>query len=443
MLIIVFLTLIIAGIFVATEFAIVKVKPTKIKQLQTEYIANHNGKRSNKLDRAFHIVSSSETINEYISTVQVVITISTLILGWIGEDVISNLLMQIPLLNKSVVFVHAISILSVLILTYINVVSAELFPKNVALVYPVKVLVSVSNILYYSNIVLKPFSQALIHSSNLLGHLFHLKQGVEDEALTKQELILLAQDSVLNSDSDLNQQDATFIKRIALFQNKQVTDVFVNRMDIISVDISSKLEDAKTIFLKHSISRIPVTKNNDKDQIVGYLYIHDVLTQSEKQIESIIRPIISVSENETLNDTLTKMNAYRSPIAIVKDNFGGTSGLITDKDIIEEIFGEFKDEHTDLDEQFIIKLSDNTYSIQGKMQLDYFKDYFSINQIKGDNPGATIASLIESNIKNISKNSKFVINNKDKKYEFQVLEYSNNTITKIKLTITNQLKKAH
>lgn len=443
MLIIVLLTLIIAGIFVATEFAIVKVKPTKIKQLQTEYVANHNGKRSNKLDRAFHIVSSSETINEYISTVQVVITISTLILGWIGEDVISNLLMQIPLLNKSVVFVHAISILSVLILTYINVVSAELFPKNVALVYPVKVLVSVSNILYYSNIVLKPFSQALIHSSNLLGHLFHLKQGIEDEALTKQELILLAQDSVLNSDSDLNQQDATFIKRIALFQNKQVTDVFVNRMDIISVDISSKLEDAKTIFLKHSISRIPVTKNNDKDQIVGYLYIHDVLTQSEKQIESIIRPIISVSENETLNDTLTKMNAYRSPIAIVKDNFGGTSGLITDKDIIEEIFGEFEDEHTDLDEQFIIKLSDNTYSIQGKMQLDYFKDYFSINQIKGDNPGATIASLIEANIKNISKNSKFVINNKDKKYEFQVLEYSNNTITKIKLTITNQSKKAH
>ena len=209
-------------------------------------------------------------------------------------------------------------------------------------------------------------------------------------------------------------------------------------MDIISVDISSNLEDAKTIFLKHSISRIPVTKNNDKDQIVGYLYIHDVLTQSEKQIKSIIRPILSVSENEKLNDTLIKMNAYRSPIAIVKDNFGGTSGLITDKDIIEEIFGEFKDEHTDLDEKFIIKLSDNTYSIQGKMQLDYFKDYFSINQIKGDTPGATIASLIESNIKNISKNSKFVINNKDKKYEFQVLEYSNNTIKKIKLTITNQ-----
>lgn len=435
MLIIVLLTLIIAGIFVATEFAIVKVKPTKIKQLQTEYVANHNGKRSNKLDRAFHIVSSSETINEYISTVQVVITISTLILGWIGEDVISNLLMQIPLLNKSVVFVHAISILSVLILTYINVVSAELFPKNVALVYPVKVLVSVSNILYYSNIVLKPFSQALIHSSNLLGHLFHLKQGIEDEALTKQELILLAQDSVLNSDSDLNQQDATFIKRIALFQNKQVTDVFVNRMDIISVDISSKLEDAKTIFLKHSISRIPVTKNNDKDQIVGYLYIHDVLTQSEKQIESIIRPIISVSENETLNDTLTKMNAYRSPIAIVKDNFGGTSGLITDKDIIEEIFGEFEDEHTDLDEQFIIKLSDNTYSIQGKMQLDYFKDYFSINKINGEQPGATIASIIEDSLKNIKSGSKYIIYNKNYKYEFEVLEYSNHIIQKLKLKV--------
>jgi len=438
MLIIVLLTLIIAGIFVATEFAIVKVKPTKIKQLQTEYVANHNGKRSNKLDRAFHIVSSSETINEYISTVQVVITISTLILGWIGEDVISNLLMQIPLLNKSVVFVHAISILSVLILTYINVVSAELFPKNVALVYPVKVLVSVSNILYYSNIVLKPFSQALIHSSNLLGHLFHLKQGIEDEALTKQELILLAQDSVLNSDSDLNQQDATFIKRIALFQNKQVTDVFVNRMDIISVDISSKLEDAKTIFLKHSISRIPVTKNNDKDQIVGYLYIHDVLTQSEKQIESIIRPIISVSENETLNDTLTKMNAYRSPIAIVKDNFGGTSGLITDKDIIEEIFGEFEDEHTDLDEQFIIKLSDNTYSIQGKMQLDYLKDYFSINKINGEQPGATIASIIEDSPKHIKSGSKYSIYNKNYKYEFEVLDYSNHIIQKLKLKVSEK-----
>ena len=401
MLIIVFLTLIIAGIFVATEFAIVKVKPTKIKQLQNEYAANHNGKSSKKLDRAFHIVSSSEMVNEYISTVQVVITISTLILGWIGEDAISNILMQIPLLNKSVLFVHAISILSVLILTYINVVSAELFPKNVALVYPVKVLVSISNILYYSNIVLKPFSQALIHSSNLLGNLFHLKQGIEEEALTKQELILLAQESVLDNDSDLNQQDVTFLKRIGSFGTKRVTDVFVNRMDIISVDISSNLEEAKSIFLKHSISRIPVTKDNDKDQIIGYLYIHDVLTKPEEQIKSIIRPVLSVSENETLNDTLTKMNAKRSPIAIVKDNFGGTSGLITDKDIIEEIFGEFKDEHADLDEKFIVQLSDNTYLIQGKMQLDYFKDYFSINKINSEQPGATIASIIENSLKNI------------------------------------------
>lgn len=435
MIIIVLLTLIIAGIFVATEFAIVKVKPTKIKQLQSEYAANHNGKSSKKLDRAFHIVSSSEMINEYISTVQVVITISTLILGWIGEDVISNLLMQIPLLNKSVFFVHAISILSVLILTYINVVSAELFPKNVALVYPVKVLVSVSNILYYSNIVLKPFSQALIHSSNLLGHLFHLKQGSEDEALTKQELVLLAQESVLDSDSDLNQQDATFIKRIGSFGTKQVTDVFINRMDIISVDVASDLEAAKSIFFKHSISRIPVTKDNDKDQIIGYLYIHDALTQTEAQIKSIIRPILSVSENETLNDTLTKMNAKRSPIAIVKDNFGGTSGLITDKDIIEEIFGEFKDEHTDLDEQFIIKLSDNTYSIQGKMQLDYFKDYFSINTINGEQPGATIASIIEDSLKNIKSGSKYIIYNKNYKYEFEVLEYSNHIIQKLKLKV--------
>lgn len=435
MLIIVFLTLIIAGIFVATEFAIVKVKPTKIKQLQNEYAANHNGKSSKKLDRAFHIVSSSEMINEYISTVQVVITISTLILGWIGEDVISNLLMQIPLLNKSVFFVHAISILSVLILTYINVVSAELFPKNVALVYPVKVLISVSNILYYSNIVLKPFSQALIHSSNLLGHLFHLKQGSEDEALTKQELVLLAQESVLDSDSDLNQQDATFIKRIGSFGTKQVTDVFINRMDIISVDVASDLEAAKSIFLKHSISRIPVTKDNDKDQIIGYLYIHDALTQTEAQIKSIIRPILSVSENETLNDTLTKMNAKRSPIAIVKDNFGGTSGLITDKDIIEEIFGEFKDEHADLDEKFIVRLSDNTYSIQGKMQLDYFKDYFSINKINGEQPGATIASIIEDSLKNIKSGSKYIIYNKNYKYEFEVLEYSNHIIQKLKLKV--------
>lgn len=435
MLIIVVLTLIIAAIFVATEFAIVKVKPTKIKQLQAEYAANNNGKSSKKLDRAFHIVSSSEMINEYISTVQVVITISTLILGWIGEDVISNLLMQIPLLNKSAFFVHAISILSVLILTYVNVVSAELFPKNVALVYPVKVLVSVSNILYYSNIVLKPFSQALIHSAGLLDHLFHLKQGSEDEALTKQELILLAQESVLNSDSDLNQQDATFIKRIGSFGTKHVTDVFVNRMDIISVDISSNLEEAKSIFLKHSISRIPVTKDNDKDQIIGYLYIHDVLTKPEEQIKSIIRPILSVSENETLNDTLTKMNAERSPIAIVKDNFGGTSGLITDKDIIEEIFGDFKDEHTDLDEKFIVKLSDNTYSIQGKMQLDYFKDYFSINKINGENPGATIASIIEDSLKNIKSGSKYIIYNKNYKYEFEVLDYSNNIIKKLKLKV--------
>ena len=148
-----------------------------------------------------------------------------------------------------------------------------------------------------------------------------------------------------------------------------------------AIDVTTTIADAINLYLQDRYSRFPVIADNDKDKVLGYVFIYDLLRQSrindQDTVAKIMRDIPAVPENMDLHDVMDEMIIKRSPIAIVVDEYGGTSGMITDKDIYEELFGTVRDEIDDVSDDYIEKLGDHRYKVSGNMTLYDFERYFN------------------------------------------------------------------
>ena len=373
-LVIIAILIALTAFFVTSEFAIVKIRSSRIDQLIEE--------GSSKAVSAKKVISN---LDEYLSACQLGITITALGLGWIGESTIEHMLS--PLFHKINIPESATQVLSVGIafaaITFLHVVVGELAPKTLAIQKAelITLIVSRPLILFYK--IMYPFIWVLNGSARVVSSLFGLKPVSENEiAHTEEELRIILSESYKSG--EINQSEFKYVNKIFEFDNRIAKEIMVPRTEMVSLSKDDSLETFLQVLREEKFTRYPII-DGDKDHIIGLVNIKEVMTDiigneslSSQTLENYTRPIIRVIETIPIHDLLVKMQKDRVHMAILMDEYGGTSGLVTVEDILEEIVGEIRDEF-DMDEiPEIRKIKENHYIIDSKVLVTEVNDLLGI-----------------------------------------------------------------
>ncbi len=358
------------GFFVAAEFAIVKVRRT---QLETRVKA---GQR--RASVAHHIVGH---LDAYLSATQLGITLTSLGLGWIGEPLMADMLVRLfglaSLLGPQAV--HAVAfIISFGILTYVQIILGELAPRYVALRYPEQAAVLLAFPLQLFYRVFRPFIWFLSRSSNVL-----LKM-VGVELLNATELVHSPEElEVIVSEGArsgvFNKTEQELISKIFEFSNTTARDIMVPRTEVIAVEDTISREKLIRLVTEEGYSRLPVY-HDSLDNIVGIIYTKDLISMLEHRdlivLQDIIRPAYFVPGAIKISQLMRDLQERKIAMAMVIDEFGGTQGIITMEDILEEIVGEIHDEYDEVLKD-IEQSSDGSALVNARIVIREFNEKFS------------------------------------------------------------------
>ena len=365
--------------FVASEFAIVKVRATRINQL----IEEGNKKAINAKRVITHL-------DEYLSATQLGITITSLGIGWLGEPTVKAIIE--PLFIKLNIPESAATLISFMIafslITFLHVVVGELAPKSVAIQKAEAITVNFAGplILFYR--ITFPIIWALNHSSRFIIGLFGIKPTSEgDVAHSEEELRMILSDSYQKG--EINQTEYKYVNNIFEFDDRLAREIMVPRTEIDVFQKEDKIEDILEQLYNQQHTRFPVA-DGDKDSIIGLINTKELMAEClksrmkiEMTIKPFIKPIITVIESIPIHDLLIKMQQEQTHMAVLIDEYGGTSGLVTVEDILEEIVGEIRDEFDDDELPEIRKLGEDHYIVDSKLLLSEINDLLGTHL---DNP---------------------------------------------------------
>lgn len=415
--IIIIITFIFAAFFVAAEFALVQARVTALEEMQAK-----RDKPSAKINRAIKMVTN---LTEYLSTTQVGVSICGIILGWVGEGTIEELLtdaLSLPSwsLNNSVI--HVVSaIVGVLLLTYFEVVLTEIVPKNISIDIPIKTLMFVTTPLHYFHITFYPFVWLLNSSANGIVKMLGMKPADESQdVLSQSEIISLSRNAVKGG--ELEHNDLLYMERAFDFNDKVAKDIMIDRTQLTVIDINKTVNDAIKLYLKTKYSRLPVVANNDKDKILGYVFNYDLIRQKQingdVSLAKVLRHMPTTPETTPITEVLKLMISTRVPMVVVVDEYGGTSGIITDKDIYEELFGTVRDEIDNVSDNMISKIDENQYQVDGKTTIYDFERFFHVElKDSEDSDVVTLSGYVLDNYHNIHEGETIKLANLDLKIQ--------------------------
>ncbi|GAA0102070.1 hemolysin family protein [Paraclostridium bifermentans] len=416
--ILVFFLVFLNGFFVATEFAMVKVRKSRIETLIIQ--GNKRAKRT---------LIVVKDLNSYLSACQLGITLASLGLGWVGEPAILRLLMPIfNLFNLPSSIEHSIAfIIAFSIITGCHIVFGELVPKSLAIISPEKIALSTAFPLIFFYKLTYPVMWIFNHSTNWILKVFGLSQVDEHESVhTDEEIKLLVEESYNHGLVD--KTELTLVDNIFDFSDKTVKEIMVPRTDITNIFIEDSFDDIIAYTFEEQLTRYPVCKEN-KDNVIGFIHIKDLYKQkiegNNQDIRHIIREIKLVPESMLISDLLKIFKKDKVQVALVIDEYGGTAGLVTIEDILEEIVGEIQDEF-DEEEDAIIKCEDNSYIVDGKVLIEDITEflYIDIEDDHIDTIGGWAYTQLDSYPKD---NDKFTYKN----YEFTILKCNRKRINKL------------
>lgn len=389
-LIVIALLLLMNGFFVASEFALVSVRQTKMTQL---------AKDGNKTAEV--VCHEIEHLDRYIAAVQLGITIASIGLGWVGEatlaTILEPLLNWLPYVEKTVAVHSAAAGIAFALITFMHVVIGELMPKSIALQYPERTALIVARPMKCVAKIFKPFIFLLNSFGNFLLKLIHISPATTSHSVHTTEEIGMIIDASYN-EGILNETEKDMLQNICKFSDKDAKQVMVPRPDMVAIPIDITFEELESEMLNTQYTRYPVYKE-DLDNIAGLLHVKDLyayLTNKDKKdfdLKSMLREVKFFPETVSLDKLVRDFKINKIQMAIIVDEFGGTSGLITLEDIIEEIVGEVQDEFDTDEEANITKIGDNEYIANGIMRIDEFANYFD-REIPEEEDVETIAGII-------------------------------------------------
>lgn len=366
-------TLLIAltALFVGSEFSLVKVRTSRIDQLVSE------GNSTAKIVQ--HMVHH---LDYYLSACQLGITVTALGLGWIGESTFESIihpvlhLFHIPTEMGKPITVG----LSFFFVTFIHVVIGELAPKSLAIQYAEKMTLSFARPLYFFGFIMKPLIWSMNGTARLILRIFGVQPADHEQAMSEEELKIIMTQSYQSG--EINHTELAYMQNIFSFDERLAKDIMVPRTQMITLTQPFNIEELLEVINEHQFTRYPITEDGDKDHIIGFINVKEFLTKYASgdpvRIKEHIHDLPLIHEVTRISDALIKMQRERVHIALVIDEYGGTAGILTMEDILEEIVGEIRDEFDDDEVNDIIKTGEDTYQINGRVLLDDIEEKFGI-----------------------------------------------------------------
>jgi len=414
------------GFFVAAEFAIVKVRASQLemKAQSGSQIAIIAKNIVAKLDR-------------YLAATQLGVTLASLGLGWIGEPVVSKIIITVMTLVGIEIapeIAHQIALpTAFLIITVLHIVFGELAPKSIAIQRPQRTVLIIALPLQFFYYVFRPFIWALNGFANLLLRALKIStvQGLDVHSSDELKyLIKQGQES-----GEIEQGDYDIIKNAFEFSERMAKQIMIPRTHVVAIDVNDFQESMLDTLISENYSRIPCYADS-LDNIVGVVYLKDILIKIQKkepiQISAIMRSVLVIPETKRIAKLLKEFQVKHQQIAVVINEYGGMQGIVTMEDILEELVGEIQDEY-DNEIPFVEKTGEKSYTVLASASLDDINDLLP-HPLTRNEEYETLAGYLILKFKRIPNiNEKISFDD----YEFTILKKNMNSII---LTQLNDLE---
>ncbi len=414
------------GFFVAAEFAIVKVRASQLE------MKVQSGSRIAVI--AKHIISK---LDRYLAATQLGITLASLGLGWIGEPVVSKIIINVMSFAGVEInpeLAHQIALpAAFLIITVLHIVFGELAPKSIAIQRSQRTVLIIALPLQFFYFVFRPFIWLLNGTANLLLRGLGISTVQGQDVHSSDELKYLVMQG--KETGEIEQADYDIIKNAFEFSERTAKQIMIPRTQVVAIDVNDFKDSMIEGLIEENYSRIPCYADT-LDNVVGVLYLKDILIRLHRnepiKISSIMRTVLIVPETKRIAQLLKEFQSRHQQIAVVVNEYGGTQGIVTMEDILEELVGEIQDEY-DNEIPFVEKSGEKSYTVLASASLDDVNDLLPHPLTRSEEYETLAGYLILKfgRIPNINEKISF------DDYEFIILKKNKNSII---LTQLNDLE---
>ena len=425
MLIPILVLLILTGLnafFAASEIAFISLNDNKIEK---------QAKEGNK--KAKQIVKMLENPSKFLSTIQIGITLAGFLSSAFASDTFADVMA--PALNNLIplgigVWKSISIILITIILSFITIIFGELVPKRLAMKHYEKIAFGSIGIIRAISVITAPFVKFLTATTNMISKLFGVGEN-EEEIVTEEEIKMMVDQGEENGTIDEDEKE--LINNVFDFNDITVSEIMTHRTDIFAVDIDMNQEELLQEIIKDECrhSRIPVY-DETIDEIKGVLYVKEIIKNMNKKtfkIKTMMKEAYFVSQNKLINELFKELQKNKKHIAIIVDEYGGTAGIITMEDILEEIVGDIYDEYDEIEEEYE-KIDDTTFILSGSMTIYDVNKLLESNIPEGDYD--TLSGYLQEELGRIPTEEENPIIETEQ-LTFKIEEYEDKRILKVKV----------
>ena len=411
--------------FVAAEFSLVRVRKSQVEILVDE---DRSGAKYTKL--------VADNVNAYLSACQLGITLASLALGWLGEPAVSQLI-EGPLLAIGLpeAAIHGIAIaIGFVVITALHIVVGELIPKSLAIFSTERyALFTATPLVWFYRItypIMWLFNSITNGVMKLLGH----DIANEHEVYTDEEIKLLIDESTESGLIDPEQNE--YVDNIFDLGDKDAEAIMTPRTNVICLDLEDSLEENLALIMQYKYTRYPVCRGN-KDRIVGFVHVKDLYTlPPDSTMEDLrIRTIQAVPEGIPIAKLLQILQAKHTKIAVVIDEHGGTSGIVTMSDIMEQIIGRIDDEYAHGGSEDVVRLDDGSYLVDGSMAIDEVEELIGFEPEEASECETTGGLLLSLFDRIPEEGDSVTIEHDDRKATFTVVDMDRHRIDKVRVVL--------
>ena len=352
------LLVLVNAFFVVAEFAIVKVRDTRVAEL-----AAMGSRRARVAD---HIVRH---LDSYLPATQLGVTVASLALGWLGASVFTEVFHLA--MNHT-----AAAVVGFVFVTFITIIFGELVPKSVAIRKAEQSALSIALPLRWFYLATRPLTWLIYISAAGILKLFRIQPASErDLAHSEEELRMILDAS--HEVGHIDRVEQILMRRALTFGDRTVSDIMVPRTEMAALPTSTTVAAAIDEIAETNHTRYPAYEE-DIDNIVGYVHVKDLYrAPRDATLRRLLRPIGFIAETSNIELALQRFQSTRTPLAIVVDEHGGTAGIVTIQDVVEELIGEVQDEF-DLEAPMVEERGNGSYSVDGGARVDYLEDFLGL-----------------------------------------------------------------
>lgn len=428
-----FVLILLNGFFAGSELAFISINNNKLKILAEE------GNR-----KAIKILNLKEMPNRFLSTIQIGVSLASILSGAFGADAFAQVLTDFivaqglgtPLLVKPIA-----TLLITLMIMFVMLVFGELVPKRVAMSHTEKfAFIAVTPIAFLAKISM-PMIHLLSFSTNLVLRILGIDPHGSEEEVTEEEIRLMV------DAGEIDVKEKEMINNIFEFDNLEVADIMTHRTEIVGIGVDADFNELMALVDKERFTRYPVYEDSI-DNIVGIIHLRDILRYmkfhkgQEFNAKSLMREPFYVPDSKQTDELFRELQLNKTHMAVVIDEYGGTAGLVTMEDLIEEIMGNIMDEY-DIDEvtHELIEVHSGEYLVDASMDLEDLEDVLQIGLPVDDFD--TVSGFLISELGRIPTQEDVLEDDSDvdfNGYRFSILEIDEKVISKLRLTKISDLE---